>query len=151
MIISEHRQFESYQRSVFNTKTFSNDIKYVLRDIQGSDIDTKKMEDCFEIYYKTYKKLIYEYLSVDINFTQFISNLKNITSELKSTNNNKINWNGRIERELPVLIGHVFALWSLLSANNYYNISEKNSLFQPHPAQVIAIFRMLGFGLYSAI
>ncbi len=120
-------------------------MEYVLRDIDGSDIDTKKLSDYFEIKYdKTYKKLINEYLSADIKFTQFISNIKNITSELKSTNNNEINWNGKIESQLPVLIGHVFALWLLLTSNNYFNISENNFLFQPYPAQVISTFRMLG-------
>jgi hypothetical protein len=146
LIVSEHKQFESYQRSVFNRRTLSNDINYVLRDIKGSGIDTEQLKSCFESYELTYKKLVNEYLAPSINITQFISNLKTLISGYRSNDNKKISWNSRLETLLPKLIGHVFALWTLLSSDSYFDISQKVFLFQPHPAQVISIFRMLGLG-----
>ena len=48
--MSEHKQFESYQRAVFNRKTLSQDIEYVLRDIEGTDIHIDTLRDNFEKY-----------------------------------------------------------------------------------------------------
>ena len=154
LIVTEHKQFECYKRSLFYRKTLSNDVKYVLADIQGSDMDKESknsMKDyllsAFERYESTYKRLVEEYLGPKINLKQFVSNfiLKEV-NPIKSDNICKINWNKKIEKKLPELIAHVFALWTLLSSDNFFNIKEKEYLFQPHPAQVISIFRMLGLG-----
>jgi hypothetical protein len=39
LIVNENKQFECYVRSLFRRKTISYDIKYVLNDILGSDLD----------------------------------------------------------------------------------------------------------------
>ena len=49
-------------------------------------------------------------------------------------------------RRKAELIAHICSLWTLLSSSNFYDIKQKEYLFQPHPAQVISIFRMLGMG-----
>ena len=146
MIVSEHKQFESYQYSLFNRKTLSNDIKYVLRDLKGTDVDTHQLEKAFKKYETTYKILVDEYLAPDIKLNQFLANFKIILNQIRLTDVNRINWNSKIEDLLPELVGHVFALWTLLKSHNFFKISEKDYLFQPHPAQVISILRMLGIG-----
>ena len=48
---------------------------------------------------------------------------------------------------MPSIIAHVFAIWTLLNSTNFFQTSaDKDSLFKPHPAQVISIFRMLDVG-----
>lgn len=48
----------------------------------------------------------------------------------------------------------MFGLWTLLNATNYFEIqgesSDEQFHFIPHPAQVVAIFRMLGLGYSSS-
>ena len=124
MVLHEHKQFESFQHSIFNRKTICNDINYVLRDIRGSDIDHNILRNCFNKYESVYKKLINDYLAPKINFTQFMANFKNIINDLKLLDNKRVNWNTRIEENLPIVFAHVFALWTLLSSKDYLNISK---------------------------
>ena len=135
----EHKQFESYQHSIFNRRTLCNDINYVLKDIRGSDIDTKVLKNCYDKYESVYKGLIKEYLAPEIKFNQFMGDFKNTINNLKLSDSKRINWNKKIEDKLPVIFGHVFALWTLLSSKEFLNISKLEYLLQPHPAQVIGI------------
>jgi hypothetical protein len=133
----EHKQFESYQNSIFNKKTLCNNIDYVLKDIKGSDIDQRILKNCYDKYESVNKRLIDDYLEPKINYTQFMANFKNIINSLKINDSKKINWNTKIEENLPVIFAHVFALWTLLSSKAYLDISKSEYLLQPHPAQVI--------------
>jgi hypothetical protein len=139
----EHKQFESYQHSIFNKKTLCNNIDYVLKDIKGSDIDQKILKNCYDKYESVYMRLIKDYLEPEINYTQFMANFKNIISSLKITDSKKINWNTKIEENLPAILAHVFALWTLLSSKAYLDISKLEHLLQPHPAQVIGALLFL--------
>ena len=51
-------------------------------------------------------------------------------------------------QDFPILVAHIFALWTLLNGGEYFQMQgdKKSFLFLPHPAQVISIFRMLGVG-----
>jgi hypothetical protein len=133
----EHKQFESYRHSIFYKKTLCNNIEYVLKEIRGSDIDKKVLKNCYDKYESDYKSLINEYLKPKINLTRFMGNFKNIIYNLKITDSKKINWNSKIEENLPKIFGHVFALWTLLSSKPYLDISKLEHFLQPHPAQVI--------------
>lgn len=131
---------------MFNRKTSRNDIDYVLQHIDGTNIDKMKLKELFHEYKRIYEKLIDDYLAPKIDFDKFLSNLMLLINELKSRDSKKIDWNAKIENKLPKIIAHVFALWTLMCSSNFFNFSKNEYLFQPHPVQVIAIFRLLGLG-----
>ena len=66
-------------------------------------------------------------------------------------------WDKESVSRVPVLLGRLFALWTVKHASpadlgDSSDLSEfgvARSLLQPHPTQVIAIFRMLGIGFGS--
>lgn len=50
----------------------------------------------------------------------------------------------------------IFSLWTLTSADNYFEADEKdvnknNYLRMPHAAQVVSIFRIMGIGYSSFV
>jgi hypothetical protein len=146
VIVSEHKQFESYQRSLFNRNTLSQDIEYVLRDIEGRDIHIDTLRDNFDKYKQIYQRLVNEFLASEINFNQFMLSFRTKLDAMCLNDSGKINWDSHVENNLSTIIAYIFALWTLLSADKYLDLSSKECLFQPHPAQVVAIFRMLGLG-----
>jgi len=59
-------------------------------------------------------------------------------------------WNHSINVKIPELMAHIFVLWTLKNAEHYFEVEDLNDrdnfLLQPHAAQVISIFRILGVG-----
>ena len=51
-----------------------------------------------------------------------------------------------VKYSLPSLVANVFAAWTVLNCKPYFeaNNKDKSYLRQPHPAQVLSIFRLLG-------
>jgi hypothetical protein len=146
-ILTEHKCFEAHNRSLFNRKTLSQDIDYVLKDLRGDAIDEKKLADSYKAFKTKFDSLIEDYLNPKIDFDTFKSNLSLFVSNiLKNTNNGE--WTEKTLEDLPILIAHIFALWTLLNAGQYFQMQgdKKTFLFLPHPAQVVSIFRMLGVG-----
>jgi len=147
LIVSEHKCFEAFHRSLFNRKTLSQDIKYVLENIKGDELDEKKLENDFSVFNSVYEKLLVEYLQPKIKFEKFISNLRLITNKVKVGNSSKLKWDLYIREKIPEVVAYIFALWTLLNAGSYFESkNERNFLFLPHPSQVISIFRLLGLG-----
>jgi hypothetical protein len=146
-ILTEHKCFEAHNRSLFNRKTLSQDIDYVLKDLRGDAIDEKKLASSYRAFKTKFDSLIEDYLYPKIDFDTFKSNLSLFVSNiLKNTNNGE--WTEKTLEDLPILIAHIFALWTLLNAGQYFQMQgdKKTFLFLPHPAQVVSIFRILGIG-----
>ncbi|CAF5099922.1 unnamed protein product, partial [Rotaria sp. Silwood1] len=80
---------------------------------------------------------------------KLIENIKLIAGNRKQDPEN-IEWDADIRRKVPELAAHIFALWTLKNAEHYFEAegsdNRDNYLLQPHAAQVISIFRMLGIG-----
>ena len=80
---------------------------------------------------------------------QLISDTKFMCGNIRQ-NPDKILWDAQIREKVPSLAAHIFALWTLQNANHYFDAhgldDQKNYLLQPHAAQIISIFRMLGIG-----
>ena len=147
MILTEHKSFEAHNRSLFNRKTLSQDIDYVLKDLTGDAIDQSKLKECYEIFKEEFDSCISNYLKPNIDFAKFKCNLKLMTSNIR-IDQSKPEWDETILEKLPVLIAHIFALWTLLNSGQYFQLKadKKKFLFLPHPAQIVSIFRMLGLG-----
>ncbi len=90
-----------------------------MKDIRGTGIDKRVLKNSYDKYESVYRRLINEYLEPKINLTRFMGNFENTINNLKITDSKKINWNSKIEENLPIIFGHVFALWTLLSSKAY--------------------------------
>jgi len=149
--VSEHKQFEAYRRAIFNRKTLSQDIDYVLKNIKGTNVDVKGLQESFVIYKTHFDELIVKYIRPKVDAEILIDDLQRVVERIlrhsknTSTNSKTLQWDTQVLKELPVLIAHIFALWTFLNSKSYFS-NETDYLFLPHPAQVVSIFRMLGIG-----
>ncbi|CAF0828795.1 unnamed protein product [Adineta steineri] len=148
-IISEHKAFEGYARSIFNEKTQRHGIDYVLSNLRGDLIDKDQLKKRYDEFHNLYKDLIEENLKTKLELQKLISNIKLIAGNIKQTSDT-FEWDAGIRTKIPKLAAHIFALWTLQNATHYFEADDVGNrdayLLQPHAAQIISIFRMLGIG-----
>ena len=117
--------------------------------IEGDKIDKKKLRKRFEEFEKIYTDLIKNYLSPDLKLDRLISDTILIVGKMKQVVSD-IQWDSHVRDKVPKLMAHIFALWTLKHSEHYFEAKDlensDNYLLQPHAAQVISIFRMLGIG-----
>ncbi|ETO10976.1 hypothetical protein RFI_26400 [Reticulomyxa filosa] len=152
MIVAEHNAFKGYNVALFNVKTQAHDVEYVLRrmDTKGDIIDavrSEKLANKYKEFKDLYTKLVHGHLDENNKLTTLVNNTKMITRSIEQKPG-AIQWDAGVRGEVVSLVAHVFALWTLQNAQFYFDakgVENQNSyLLQPHPAQVISIFRMLG-------
>ncbi|ETN99120.1 hypothetical protein RFI_38367, partial [Reticulomyxa filosa] len=136
IIVAEHNAFKGYNVSLFNVKTQSHGIDYILKKIEtkGDKVDASKLKKIYEEFNSLYRKLVKENLTEDKqNVITLVNNTKMITRAIRN--------------KIPDLMAHIFALWTLQNAQFYFDAKgiegQESYLLQPHAAQVISIFRML--------
>lgn len=148
-IIAEHKAFENVSISLFIEKTRKHGIDYVLEKIDGDSIDTTRLRSRYENFQSNYQNLIDRHLKTDMKLDTLISDTKFITGSLK-LDPDTLTWDANVRTNIPIITAHVFALWTLQNADDYYesdSIDKQDTcLRQPHAAQIISIFRMLGIG-----
>ncbi|UJR17604.1 hypothetical protein I4U23_004500 [Adineta vaga] len=148
-IISEHKLFQGFSLSLFNEKTKRHDIVYVLNALKGTSIHSDKLRRRYDTFHNMYEKLVQENLRPDMKLDQLISDTKLITGTIRQ-NSDTIKWDSHVKNQVPTLAAHIFALWTLSKADHYFEAEglddRKNYLIQPHAAQVVSIFRLLGIG-----
>ncbi|CAF4095909.1 unnamed protein product [Rotaria sp. Silwood2] len=148
-IIAEHKPFQGFSLSLFNEKTRKHGIEYVLEHIRGENIDKELLKKRFNEFDEIYHDLIKKYLKPGLELSELIYNTKLIVGNVKQSPN-KVQWDKIIRSKIPKLMAHIFALWTLNNANHFFEAEDSsdktNYLLQPHAAQVISIFRMLGIG-----
>ena len=146
IIVTEHKQFEAYRRAIFNRKTLSQDIDYVLKNMKGTHVDVKELHEAFLIYKTNFDELIVKYIRPTVGTDILVHELNKIIEKIRQKNSKPaFQWDSHVLKELPVLIAHIFALWTFLNSKSYFS-NQTDYLFLPHPAQVVSIFRMLGIG-----
>ncbi|CAF3762063.1 unnamed protein product, partial [Rotaria sp. Silwood1] len=126
-------------------------------DTSGPEVDiangvgiVKAIKGCrYDEFHEIYDSLIKQYLKPSLQLDPLIAATKLLAGDVKQQPMN-IEWDASIRNKVPQLAAHVFALWTLQSAHHYFEETEMerkdNYLLQPHAAQVISIFRMLGIG-----
>ena len=149
MIISEHKIFQGFSLSLFNQKINRHGIKYVLEAIKGNDVDINELRERYNTFLEIYKKIVAENLRPNMQLDQLISDTKFITGNLRDSSNTVI-WSSAVRKQIPKLTAHIFALWTLSQAEHYFEAEDLNDrnnyLVQPHAAQVVSVFRLLGIG-----
>ncbi|CAF2540249.1 unnamed protein product [Rotaria sp. Silwood2] len=148
-IVAEHKAFQGYSLCLFNEKIQRHEIDYVLERISGELLDKEKLKKRYDEFRAIYDSLVKQYLNPNVVLDQLIADTKLFAGDIKQ-NSDHIVWNFTIRNKVPKLVAHIFALWTLQNAHYYFEATEVNNrnsyLFQPHAAQVISIFRMLGIG-----
>ena len=148
-IVREHKAFETFNISLFNEKTKRHGIDYVLANSTGDLIDTNLLKKRYDEFEKLYQALIHQYLKSDVKLDTLISDTLLLSGNVK-LHSNALAWNSTVRAKIPTIAAHVFALWTLQKASNYFEAADTDNqdgyLIQPHAAQVVSIFRMLGIG-----
>ena len=178
VVISENKLFKGMNISLFNQKMQKFGIEVVLngtkkpdgsvelRGLEGSegkDLDKNLLQKKFDEFDGEYKHLIEQYLKPKkeggINLKALKNELDLIIETLKSKlvkiKETLMSWFRDAKKdEIPKILAHLFAIWTLMNAEDFYELSEGKGdatnkgkyLLQPHPSQVISIFRMLSCG-----
>ncbi len=148
-IISDHKYFEGYLKAVFAEKTVRHDWKYVKKNLYGDNIDTSRLETRYNTFLNEYEALVTTNLTPKMDLTTLIAATKMVVGTVMQERD-KIQWDAKIKNQIPTLMAHIFAIWTLQNANYYFEaqgLDNQNSyLLKPHAAQVISIFRLLGIG-----
>ncbi|MFN7097405.1 MAG: hypothetical protein ACK4PR_07595, partial [Gammaproteobacteria bacterium] len=146
-IIKEHECFSGERISGYNRKTQGQGIEYVLKSLEATDSLAKDaLHKRYTRFLDSYKKYVKCYLNEKVDFDSLVADIKLVAGRY----NPQKGWSRMVTVELvPEIMAGIFALWTLQGAKYYFNspaglTNRENYLLQPHPAQVIAIFRMLG-------
>ncbi|CAF0717694.1 unnamed protein product [Brachionus calyciflorus] len=130
-------------------KTASHDIKYVLENLRGDAVSKDQLEKRYNDFDTEYHALVKRNIS-SISNTKTLDKLINETKKILNINNKRKIFGTDIKNKIPKLVAHIFALWTLKNTKYYNEMKEVPNkdayLLKPHPAQVIAIFRLLGVG-----
>jgi hypothetical protein len=164
-IVSEHPYFKGARNSIFATKTSQFDIDYVLDNmkINGNLESTngfwdflflhknpkEKLKSKYEAFRKKYDVLIEKCLtqSFKVSLNEITELVKNEIKKIPEQDKENIVWNQDLMDRVPNLTAYIFVLWTLQNSADFFEATSMNDrrsyLMQPHPAQVIAIFRTL--------
>ena len=161
LLASQHSMFRGERVSKFNRDMHSQSIDSLLTQLRCNDnsIDTSVLKQQYQQFDSSYKELVSKYVTgneFDINI--ILGNATELTQEAKNRMLNTRDWQLRKQgawnakfKEIAVnLIAHIFALWTSLNSQYYFDAVEKKSvsdprsyLKQPQPAQVLSILRLL--------
>ncbi|KAH3764756.1 helicase carboxy-terminal domain protein [Pelomyxa schiedti] len=145
---------------VFAPETRS--MEYILTKLEGEDIDSTQIAQLLVKFDSTYSNLRRMFLVADLETSQrsvikLIKNFSLTTEQNLGVPKVDRQCTGEMTDSLPELLAHIFMLWTLSHAGNYFEIAsfviddndKDKYLYIPHPAQVVAILRMLGVGYKS--
>ncbi|CAE7856767.1 secA2, partial [Symbiodinium sp. KB8] len=151
-LINEHSEFHGYALYLRNERTLRVSHDKILKSIRGHGVDKKTLNTQFDDFNEEYWKI------VDSGLEQSDAEeaITKEAIELGAT------VSGDDRGRLTRLVVLVFAWWTLHNSKEYQEAAAlrnenegesksngdlKNYLLQPHAAQVIAIFRMLGLDM----
>jgi hypothetical protein len=159
MIVDSQNIFKGARIHLFNKSIEGNSVEIVIqqmvKELQDSKstfvIDQEELKDQYYLCMRTYERAIDTYLD-NKNEKKGI-----LLSEIRSfcLRNQLIvhnDWNEAVKSSIPELCGLLFAYWTLSSSESYFRNggtkNERSYLKKPHPGQALAVFILLGIGLY---
>lgn len=160
LLIKEHPIFtgETWRKRRAKMQNQDN-LDYVMSNLSGDDLpaDVKKvLIACYGVFRDHYETLISQHLNSFTTQRGETPNLKQLIEGAKlllpssSANDVSVLEDSSFAQQMPVLLAHIFAVWTLINTQHYNESrgidASRAYLLMPHVAQVIAIFRMLGCG-----
>ena len=103
VVMSDHKVFESFHRSLFNRKTLSQDIEYVLKkdNLEGDEVDLVSLRAGYGQFKATFDSIVESYLAPVIDFDKLIGKLREIVDAVEDP----LKWGANLKKQLPVIIG----------------------------------------------
>jgi hypothetical protein len=149
-ILANYSCFKSFIVSVFNDKTKTQDIDYVLANmcfIDGLLLDTRYLRKAYDEFAREYTRFLTKYLEPNPKFDDIMFEIGDIIPR-----GSKGVFDADARGLLPRLLAPMFCIWTLSEAEQYFDYQEGSHSYlrQPHPAQVVAIFCILGVGIPAA-
>lgn len=159
MIIAEHAAFKGYALSLRNEKTLRFTADKVLEGLRGDSVDARMLAAEYKKFDEEYWTLVEKGLLNPRQEALEVVKKARMLADSSATN---------YKDKVRSLMAHVFAYWTLDNSKHYAEAnameareeagsasgksiqSKKNYLMQPHAAQVISIFRLLGMDIAGA-
>ncbi|KAL4441129.1 hypothetical protein ABPG74_002079 [Tetrahymena malaccensis] len=157
-IIEESDVFKGVSISIFNETTQRHHIQYIIENIKGDELDKIRLQILYRQFEMEYQDIVQKNLILIQRDNKTDKDIvEDLVAKIKMNSNKKvkliqgkINWDFRMRLNLPSLIAHVFALWTLLNTQYFQEVQDlqnnENYLLKPHVGQVISVFRLLGLG-----
>ena len=146
-ILDDHTVFDQFNAALFIQKCQKFGIDYVLQKIDGTNIRIDLLRKKYDEFDKTYKELVKTYLKKENKFTALVSNLKLLIGNLKT---GEKTFNDNTNKTIVEIMVYILSLWTLLNSAKFFDSNDSEEaekyLMQPHPAQIIGIFRIFGIG-----
>ncbi|KAL4508491.1 hypothetical protein ABPG72_003795 [Tetrahymena utriculariae] len=160
-IITDHSCFKGQSLSLFNQSTKKHGIDYILKYIDGDNIDKNRIKELHEQIKKQFEELVKNNLIILQKKTKSYKEIiQDLVSKIKSFSkgvkhkNGKITWDYQIKEMIPSMVAYIFVLYTLMNSEYYQELNEKeydsDYLFQPHSGQIVSIFRLFGLGYGDA-
>eukprot|EP00485_Elphidium_margaritaceum_P023650 CAMPEP_0202721390 /NCGR_PEP_ID=MMETSP1385-20130828/148496_1 /ASSEMBLY_ACC=CAM_ASM_000861 /TAXON_ID=933848 /ORGANISM="Elphidium margaritaceum" /LENGTH=239 /DNA_ID=CAMNT_0049385595 /DNA_START=51 /DNA_END=766 /DNA_ORIENTATION=- len=155
--MTQHDIFKSFAIARFNKLSNSFGVEHVLATIDGIGDDVKTDQkkkillDSFTKCKERYTALVKQYLAPPgkIDLAPLISKIKCIPLRQQQSPKSIV-WDEKLKGKALQLIAHIFAYWTLLESASYFEVADQTDarsyLRQPHDAQVLSVFRILGIG-----
>ena len=142
MIINETNALKGYSLMLRNEKTLRIKSDEVLKLLRGDEVDEmcrRGLKAHYDAFEKEYWHLVQQGLT---SLRGTITDLPNLTREL-------LRLNCDVHEKIRHILTHVCAYWTLDNLQSSgseakKDLSDKTNLLQPHAAQIIAVFRLLG-------
>ncbi len=146
MLIAEHETFKSYAVELRNEKTLRFGVNDVLKKLDSSSanvkLDVSMLEHSFKAYEELYWSLVEPgLLHIEKAKEEIICDVKLLTTSSEAC-----------EKKIVKFAAYLFAYWTLSNSNmidDDLSKEERTYLLQPHSAQIISIFRLLGIDVPS--
>lgn len=122
---------QGYLTQVFNQKTQSQDINYVLQNIKldANQFNSSTAGSNYAEFDKEYKQRVDELLTGGLTETQLVSMIKNIVAGLHISHApGCVMWTVDMKRAMPKLVALVFAVWTLHHSKRFLK-----AMVKPHP------------------
>ena len=91
IIIAEHQVLKDYEIYIFNEETKRHDINYVLKHLEGDDLDKEELRHLYEYFDTNYKNLISKHMNEIESSSK--TGLTNLIKEIRhfASNNDWVN------------------------------------------------------------
>ena len=106
-IINSVKSFSGVSNMMFKQKTKSRGIQVILKELKGDKVNVKSLSTAYDKYLCSYDNSKLEYCKIPINLQGLINEIE---EEVFRLNKHNTNWNKRIAKAVPSLLGKICAL-----------------------------------------
>ena len=156
-LISEHSILSGEDLRLRRQKMqYQDNLEYALDKLDGTELAKEFLRSRYTTFRQKYDELLAVNLKSIKSSDDKEPDLEALVTQTKSlvstvaVKADSITWTRSFREDLPQLLAHIFAIWTLKNTQHYNAMRgvEKADayLLMPHVGQIIAIFRLLSLG-----